>query len=56
MKNRKNNATEKHGENEHTECIMAHKVGVHTSPKIPTGHASTAAPISLLRNDKPIYR
>lgn len=34
--------------------MMAYKIEGHTSPKIPTGHASAAAPISPLRNVKPM--
>ena len=41
-------------ENEPTKRPLAHKIQGHTSPKIPTGHASAAAPISPLRNVKPI--
>lgn len=40
-------------ENEPTKRPLAHKIQGHTSPKIPTGHASAAAPISPLRNVKP---
>lgn len=42
-------------ENEPTKRPLAHKIQGHTSRKIPTGHAFAAAPISPLRNVKPIH-